>query len=217
MSDGVIRRPIGRIDYWAREAGGAAAVIRAFWCGLAERKGHPLNISGRTTTREIGRGGQTKGTVPKCDDHDWQGHVPTDAEIGWKDSSGSSKFCHFFSVLLICGENSVKTEVIQEIWGYSTIEILISLTNLIRLLSTANKVQPVGVYGLWVLKSLGYICIAKKHSSCINGCGWLNVVCCIKCFAYLSRVEKPVHSPITNYHSLKELHFRTGHNVCKII
>jgi len=33
------------------EAGGAAAVIRAFWCGLAERKGHPLNISGRTTGR----------------------------------------------------------------------------------------------------------------------------------------------------------------------
>lgn len=122
VSDGVIRRPIGYIDYWAREAGGAAAVIRAFWCGLAERKGHPLNISGRTTTREIGRGGQTKGTVPKCDDHDWQGHVPTDAETGWKDSSGSSKFRHFFSVILICGENTVKTEVIQEIAGYSIIE-----------------------------------------------------------------------------------------------
>lgn len=36
----------------SEEAGGAAAVIRAFWCGLAERKGHPLNDSGRTTGRE---------------------------------------------------------------------------------------------------------------------------------------------------------------------
>lgn len=34
------------------EVGGAAAVIRAFWCGLAERKGHTLNISGRTTGRD---------------------------------------------------------------------------------------------------------------------------------------------------------------------
>lgn len=34
------------------EVGGAAAVIRAFWCGLAERKGHTLNISGRATGRD---------------------------------------------------------------------------------------------------------------------------------------------------------------------
>lgn len=50
------------------EVGGAAAVIRAFWCGLAERKGHPLNISGRTTCRE-GRGQLCDGTVHKHDDH----------------------------------------------------------------------------------------------------------------------------------------------------
>lgn len=44
-----------------REVGGAAAVIRAFWCGLAKRKGHPLNISGRTTgwDREGGVDGRT--------------------------------------------------------------------------------------------------------------------------------------------------------------
>lgn len=31
-------------------------------------------------------------------------------------------FVIFFSVILICGENTVKTEVIQEIAGYSIIE-----------------------------------------------------------------------------------------------
>lgn len=43
------------------EVGGAAAVIRAFWCGLAERKGHLLNISGRTTGRDRDREGWTGG------------------------------------------------------------------------------------------------------------------------------------------------------------
>lgn len=52
VSDEEIRQPIGSIDYIVKEAGGAAAVIRAFWCGLAERKGHPLNISGGTTSKD---------------------------------------------------------------------------------------------------------------------------------------------------------------------
>lgn len=52
------------------EVGGAAAVIRAFWCGLAQRKGHPLNISGRTTSRD--REGWTwRGDCPQT----WQGVI----------------------------------------------------------------------------------------------------------------------------------------------
>lgn len=40
MFDGLIRRPSALLIIGPEEAGGAAAVIRAFLCGLSERKGH---------------------------------------------------------------------------------------------------------------------------------------------------------------------------------
>lgn len=60
------------------EARGVATVIMPFWCGLAERKGHPLNITGRTGRRgeegEEGRRGEEERWLdPKWDDHDRQG------------------------------------------------------------------------------------------------------------------------------------------------
>lgn len=46
-------------------ASGAAAVIRAFWCGLAGRKGQRRHIRGRR--QEV--------SPPHADGHDWQGGV----------------------------------------------------------------------------------------------------------------------------------------------
>lgn len=57
------------------EARGVATVIMPFWCGLAERKGHPLNIPGRTGRREWRgeKGGEGRRGRKGVRGHDRQG------------------------------------------------------------------------------------------------------------------------------------------------